>query len=101
MEYMTYLVLNLIVNFRHGINLQFCNEPLFRGRRLFHVKNYLLHREAREKGWISVILDSLSSLVEIRLGNMKLPVNVLVILLDCDCDCRNVIFLISFILTNI
>ncbi|XP_024024528.1 endoribonuclease Dicer homolog 2 isoform X2 [Morus notabilis] len=34
---------------KHGINLQFCNEPLFRGRRLFRVKNYLLHREAREK----------------------------------------------------
>lgn len=34
---------------KHEINLQFVKEPLFNGRRLFHVKNYLLSRDTREK----------------------------------------------------
>ncbi|XP_062084109.1 endoribonuclease Dicer homolog 2 [Humulus lupulus] len=34
---------------RHEINLQFVNQPLLNGRKLFQVKNFLLCREEKEK----------------------------------------------------
>ncbi|KAF4391118.1 hypothetical protein F8388_009540 [Cannabis sativa] len=34
---------------RHEINLQFVNQPLLNGRKLFHAKNFLLSREVKKK----------------------------------------------------